>query len=378
LKIAVVTTGRQDLGILRSTIRALDEDPRFDVSIWAGGMHGSRRFGVPYRAIEDSGLRADQRLDFLGEPPDPPHDTARAIDATAKAIASDRPDAILLVGDRHETLGIAMSSVLSGVPVAHLHGGEETTGALDNLFRHAITKISHLHLVSHPDHAARVIQMGEDPRAVHIVGAPGLDNGHRSDLLDRDGIEARLGGQLIAPVFLITVHPATASSDPLLAESTAVAHALDHLGGTSVITLPNADEGGAAIADFWSEWASTHERAIVVPQLGDHLYWSMLKIVDCVVGNSSSGVIEAPSLDVPSVTVGKRQEHRLRHPGVIAAPAEGGAVLEAVKKAMSEEHRRLLGTLEGPYPRGESAPRIVTVLANWVPPRALAKTFHEE
>ena len=376
LKVAIVSTGRQDLGILRSTYFELRAASDFEVEMWAGGMHSTERFGRPYSGLAEAGIEDYRRLEFLAEPPNPPHDAGAALEVASDEMMESRPDAILLVGDRHETLAIATAAVLMGIPVIHLHGGEETDGALDNMFRHAITKLSHLHLVSHEDHAERVARMGEDPATVVVVGAPGLDNALREDLMSAAELELFLGIRLESPVMLVTTHPTTASPDPLLAESQAIAEAIDRIHATAVVTLPNADSGGTEIADFWEGFAARRENVTTVAQMGDRRYWSLLRQTDCVVGNSSSGIIEAPALSIPSVTVGQRQAGRLRHRGVLAAPADAEAVIEATSTALSGDHSNFLAELPKLFPVGPAAPRIVSAIREWTAPKNLTKSFH--
>ena len=371
-RVAILTTGRQDYGILRSTVHALVDDPGIDLRLWVGGMHLSERYGMTVRLVEEDGAPIHQRLPFLGA--DPASDAAGALMSTARALAEERPAALLLVGDRTETLAAGMAAVLAQVPIVHLHGGEETEGAVDNAFRHALTKLSALHLVSHADHAARVIQMGEDPARVVVVGAPGLDNVYRSDLPDRAALERSVGIALEAPVALVTVHPTTLADDPL-AECRAVAGALDQVSCTVVITQPNADGGGDAIRDFWARWATRRPRTVVVDALGELRYWAMLRVVDVVVGNSSSGILEAPAAGVPSVNVGDRQAGRLRAPSTRDVPAVAGQVAIALRSALTAEARADAATMGGPYLPGPAAPRVVAALRAWLPSRSVRKPF---
>jgi UDP-hydrolysing UDP-N-acetyl-D-glucosamine 2-epimerase len=373
IRLAVLTTGRQDYGILRSTIGLLQDDERFASEVWAGGMHLSPRFG---RTIDH--VRADTRLPvrelaFLHEPPDPIEDAARAVAVVGGALEQARPDLLLVVGDRSESLAAGVAATLAGVPIAHLHGGEETEGAIDNACRHALTKLSHLHLVSHPRHAERVVQMGEDPASVRGVGAPGVDNLYREDLPGRSELESFLGLSLEDPIALVTVHPATLGEDP---ESTvaAVAAAMDRVEATYVVTCPNADRGGERIRHYWSRWVPGRPRVRLVDSLGELRYWALLRAAAVVLGNSSSGIIEAPAAGVPAVNVGDRQQGRLRVGAVRDVPACPDEIEAALRDAISGAMEGAAG--EAPYPAGPAAPRILRALAEWpipVPPR---KRFH--
>lgn len=376
LRLAILTSGRQDFGILRETLVLLRDDPRFDVLIWAGGMHLGARFGRPVDLVRGEGFEVARELTFVSEPPDAGVDAARALNAVVEAIRADRPQALLLVGDRSETISAGVAATLEGVPIVHLHGGEETEGAIDNAFRHALTKLAHLHLVSHDVHARRVIQMGEDPARVVVVGAAGLDNARRRDLPDRQSLEADLGFRLCSPVVLVTVHPTTLATDPC-GDARAVAAAIAKVAATYVVTLPNADAGGSAIRDLWLARAADQEGVHVVEALGERRYWGMLQVADAVLGNSSSGIIEAPSAGVPTINVGDRQKGRLRHPGTRDVPADAPAVEAALRDALRPEERARLAQLASPYPEGPVAPRIVAALATWEPASTVRKRFRD-
>lgn len=372
-RIAVLTTGRQDFGIIRSTLLALRDHPRMIPLLWVGGMHLATRFGQTVTLIEADGFHVDRRLPFVSEGSDPIAETADALTAVAEAIAADAPDCLLLVGDRSETVAAGVAATLRRLPIVHLHGGEETQGAIDNAFRHALTKLSHLHLVSHPTHADRVLQMGEDPSRVVVVGSPGLDNLDRDDLLDHADLARALGTQLSPPVAVVTVHPTTLSSD-VLAETRAVTSALDEHIGTVIVTAPNSDAGAQEIRSFMRTWTADDEDRSFVDALGDRLYWSLLRTADIVVGNSSSGIIEAPVAGVPVVNVGDRQLGRQRPDEFVwDCPSDASAVAEAVAQALSSAVRS-----SAPDPRRrreKAAPRILAALDAWNVPNPPVKVF---
>jgi len=371
MRIAVLTTGRQDYGILRSTLHLLEASKDFDLAVWAGGMHLSPRFGKSVDLIRADGIEPSRELDFLSEPPDSVGDPARALTLVAAALREDRPDALMLVGDRSETLAAGMAAIIVGVPIVHLHGGEESQGAKDNLWRHALTKLSQLHLVSHADHAARVLQMGEDPSTVIVVGAPGLDNLYRTDLPTRSEIERELGRTLRSPLVIVTVHPATAGGDPQ-AEVEAVASALERVDATHLITQPNDDEGSEVIRSFWTKWARGRENVILVDALGEARYWSLLREASAVVGNSSSGIIEAPAAGVPVVNVGERQRGRMRYGRFADVPADAEQIALALRNALKNGRQK--NHDEG-YIGGPAAPRVVAALRDWHPPNTVGKFF---
>ena len=373
-RIAAITTGRQDFGILRSTLILLRDHPSFELLIWVGGMHLSDEHGRSVDLIVSDGFDIDEQLAGIHVPSDVALDVSQMIEVTASAIRRNRPDAMLLVGDRHETLAVGIAATLERVPLIHLHGGEETEGAVDNAFRHALTKLSHLHLVSHETHARRVAQMGEDPSTVHIVGAPGLDNAVRDDLSSRNELESIFGIDIADPVIVVTVHPTTLSDLGVTAEAEAIADALEAIDGTIVVTHPNADSGGGDIREFWTEWSSTTPNGVAVPALGERAYWGLLRIAAVVVGNSSSGVIEAPSVGVSAINVGNRQRGRLKHDDVVDVAVDRAAIREALCAALADDQpdRRARSPL---YPQGAAAPRIVEAITRWEPPQPPTKGF---
>ena len=373
IRIVVLSTGRQDTGILWSIVRELRGDDRFAVSVWAGGMHLSPRFD----SIEElrRSLGEPERLvPFLSEPPELGADTGRALSLMHALLDADRPDALLLVGDRSETLAAAFAAALSRVPIVHLHGGEETEGAFDNAFRHAITKLSHLHLVSHRIHRERVVQMGESPERVVVVGALGLDHLHRPDLPSRDDLERSLGFALPDPVIIATLHPATLSLDPL-AEVRALTMALSTVLATIIVTAPNSDPGGKQIKAVWADWAATRPAVHLVDSLGELRYWGMLRVAAALVGNSSSGLIEAPAAGVPAINIGDRQRGRLRGEGVIDVPADAHAITAAIELVLASRAAGAPLATSSPYLPGEAAGRALRAIVKWVPSASVTKSF---
>lgn len=369
-RIGVLTSGRQDWGILRSTCAALRADERFELRLLVGGMHLSQEYGETVRIIREDGFEPAELLDWIvsGEPT---HAQAgRALDEVGGALSRQGCDALLIVGDRFETAAAAIAATVQGVPIAHLHGGEETVGAFDDALRHAISKLSHIHLVSHPDHAARLVAMGESPDVIHVVGAPGLDNLHRTDLPVREELQRDLGLSLVPPVVLVTVHPTTLSRRTAedISEVEAVAGAMERVEATYVITLPNTDPGSQAIRSALTRAVSTNDQRVAVEALGDARYWGMLAIADAMLGNSSSGLIEAPALRLPAVNVGDRQGGRIRGANVIdVADFDISRVAEALRRAVAPETRRRLVGTTSPYGDGHSAERILEVLSEWRP-----------
>jgi UDP-hydrolysing UDP-N-acetyl-D-glucosamine 2-epimerase len=380
MRLAILTSGRQDWGILRSTCLAMRDDPRFDPRVIVGGMHSAPGFGGTETLITEEGIEIAERIDWVGSSETSHGQAAAALEGVGDALARQQPDAVLLVADRFETAAAALAATLERIPIVHLHGGEETAGAFDDQLRNAITKLSHLHLVSHPEHAARVVAMGEDPATVHVVGAPGLDNLHRLDLPDRSELEAHLGISLAPPVVLVTLHPATLGAPATRTaggpgrravgpsgEAVAVLGAMDQVAATYVVTLPNNDPGHEPLRAAMLA-AARGDRRVAVEALGDRRYWGLLRLADAMLGNSSSGLVEAPALQLPVVNVGDRQRNRLRGDNVLDVAPDVEEVAAALRTALSPATRARLAGTTGPFGDGHAAGRIVEILAGWTPP----------
>jgi len=376
-RVAVLTTGRQDYGILRSTLLLLRQDAGFELLLVAAGMCLSEEHGAPVREIEQDGFRVTKRIAWPVEAySSPAAQMAQMMLEIPDFIAQREPQYMVLVGDRYETAAAALAVTISCVPLVHLHGGEESEGAFDNQLRHAITKMAHLHLVSNPRHAARIIQMGEDSSSVHVVGAPGCDNFLRDDLAGREELERRLQIALIPPVVLVTLHPATLSPAGASSEVDAVLGAMRQVQATYVVTLPNSDLGNQAIRERFFEVAGSWPRMAITPALGTRHYCSLMRIADALLGNSSSALIEAPFSGTPAVNVGERQQGRLRPVNVIDVAAEASAITGALRKALSPQFQAsaLASRTEHGRPAAEA---ITNVLRNWNPPSPPRKRFVE-
>ena len=370
--IAVLTTGRQDWGILRSPCVAIRTEPVLRLVVAAGGMHLSLAHGHTIDGVRSDGfdpheLAAWLPLDERVADPSAVRQASGALAAVGAWLEATRPDALVLAGDRLETASAALAATLTGVPIIHLHGGEQTLGAFDDALRHAITKLAHLHLVSHEEHAARVIALGEDPASVHVVGAPGLDNLHRDDLSGRAELETLIGIPLRPPVVVVTVHPATLDVDPAGA-ARAVARAMDAVPATYVVTLPNTDPGGHDVGGVMRAAAEAGPGRAAVAALGERGYWGLLRIADAMLGNSSSGLIEAPAVGLPVVDVGDRQGGRRREANVIGAPADGQAVAVALRHALDPAFRAALPPLDPRLTDGRAGERVARIIATWQPP----------
>lgn len=377
MRLAVLTTGRQDWGILRPLCEALQADPVFTVEILVGGMACSSAFGRIVEGIRAQGFEVAAEMDWAPEANEPARQTSVAVALVADALQRSRPDALVLLGDRYETAGAALAATVLGLPIVHLYGGEETEGAIDNALRHAITKLSHLHLVAHPLYADRVLQMGEAPATVHVVGSLGVDNLLKRKFPSREELSKSLGVKLGEPLGLVTVHPTTLSRGGAQNEVTAVIAAIKAFPATWVITLPNADTGHGEIRDALRALAEGSPNIVAVSALGEERYLGLMRQADFVLGNSSSGITEAPSLRVPTINVGDRQKGRVRSPSVLDVACDTQEILRAIRKALSPQWRAVIVRQPLPFGPGDAAERIVEVLKHWVPPRPPRKVFVE-
>lgn len=378
-RICVITGGRAEYGLLQWVMHEIRAAPDLELQLLVTGAHLEPRFGLTVEQVEADGFRIDARVP-LGLEGDAPGDIVRAmarcLTGVSDALERLGPDIVLVLGDRYEILVAAEAALIHGVPLAHIAGGDVTEGAFDESIRHALTKMAHIHLTTHAQAAARVIQMGEDPARVHVVGSPGLDHLRRTPLLEGEALEAALGAPLAARNLLVTWHPVTLETDGGLSGFEALLAALDAVGPevTKWITRPNADPGGAAVEARLDRWAAGRADVHVFASLGQLRYLSLMAQVDAVVGNSSSGLYEAPSFGVPTVDIGDRQKGRLAAASVIHCDPEPSAIEDAIRRAFEID----CSGVENPYGDGDSARRIVDILRA-APPREIlrAKRFHE-
>lgn len=375
IHLAILTTGRQDWGLLRPLCEALSTEGAFTLSILAGGMACSDAFGGIVQAIRQEGFAVASELAWMPERQDAVGQTAAAISLVGSALRQISPDAVVLLGDRYETAAAALAATILAIPVVHLYGGEESEGAIDNALRHAITKLSHLHLVAHEVYAQRVIQMGEAPSSVHVVGSLGVDNLVKRNLPTRGELEQHLGITLGRPLGLVTVHPATLSVHGQPDEVDAVIGAMRAFSATWVVTLPNADPGHERIRDAFRAMAENAPNVVAVPALGEERYLGLMRLADFVLGNSSSGITEAPSLRVPTINVGDRQKGRVRSPSIIDVPCDESAIVAALWKALSPRWKAEIAEQPLPFGSGDAAQRIRAILRTWAAPRPPRKAF---
>lgn len=379
-RICIVTGTRADYGLLRGLMDAAHCDPTVQLQVIATGMHLSQQFGATYRQIEEDGFNIDIKVDMRLT-----GDSASAVTRAmglgllgfADALNCLRPDVLVLLGDRFEALVAAQAALVARVPIAHIHGGETSEGAVDEAFRHAITKMSHLHFVAAGSYRRRVIQLGESPDRVFNVGAPGLDFLADMQWLSREELEADLGFALAAPLILATYHPATLGHLPPMTAMGEVLAALDQFPHANVvITYPNADTGGRSLIEAIERYVRANpHRATAFVSLGRQRYLSLLRLADVVLGNSSSGLTEAPALKTATVNVGDRQKGRLKAGSVIDAGEDRQAIAAALAHALSPEFRQIVSITESLYGIGRASAQILERLKAPLPP--MQKTFFD-
>jgi UDP-hydrolysing UDP-N-acetyl-D-glucosamine 2-epimerase len=363
-RIGVVTTSRADYSHLYWPLLDLAAHPDVDLGVFTLGAHLSPEFGSTIREIEADGFPILARIECLLSS-DTDTGMAKtiglAILGLADALTAWRPDLLLLIADRYEMLAPASVALALRIPVAHIEGGEISQGAIDDQVRNALTKLAHIHFTSTATARRRVIAMGEEPWRVHRAGAPSLDHLSRSTLLNRQALEAKLGLALTPASLLVAWHPVTILRDTN-AEADAFFAAMEHAPGQLIFVYPNADAGSHALINRTHALAAARLHTHVFVNLDAVTYWSLLGNVAAMVGNSSSGIMEAASFALPAVNVGMRQQGRERARNVIDAPAESAAILAAIKQALSAEFRDSLRGMSNPYGDGTAAANIARVL----------------
>ncbi len=363
-RICVVTGSRADYGLLQWLLHEIQQDAEIGLSVVATGMHLVGQYGNTWEAIEADGFVVTAKVEMLVAG-DSRAAMAKSLGlgivGMTDALVRLAPDIVVVLGDRIEPLAAAQAALILGIPVAHIHGGEISEGALDEPIRHAITKLADLHFAAAPAYAQRLVQMGESPERVFMVGAPGLEAMHRIKFEDRTTLECALGAPLADPLLLVTYHPATRSEGNDALAVDALIHALDELRQARiVVTGVNADSGRDLIARHFATWAALHPTRVTLhPSLGQRRYLSVLRLAAAVVGNSSSGIIEAPALGVPTVNIGDRQRGRLRARSVIDCEGKHDAISAALARALSAEFRHSIADQPLPYGGGIGVGRAI-------------------
>jgi len=380
-KICVVTGSRAEYGLLRWVMEEIRGARGLELQVVATGMHLSPEFGLTFREIERDGFPIDCKVEMLLSS-DTPSGLAKSMGlgliGFGDALRQLRPDVMLVLGDRFEVFAAAAAAMVARIPIAHVHGGEATEGLIDESIRHSITKLSHLHFVATEEYRRRVIQLGEHPDRVWMVGGLGVDSIKRLTLFDRPALEASLGFELGAKNLLVTFHPVTlekATSADQMAELLA---ALKELKDTHVIfTMPNADTEGRVLFEMVEKFVGNRPNVRAYPSLGQLCYLSCVQHVDAVLGNSSSGLTEVPSFGKATINIGDRQRGRLKAESVIDCPPERAAITEAIVRLYSPEFRVKLEAVRNPYGDGGASNLVVQELVRVPLKGILKKSFFD-
>ncbi len=363
--IGVVTVGRSDYGIYLPVLRKIQADPELQLHLIVAGMHLSPEFGLTVRTIEADGFTIDEHLEMLLSS-DTPGGVSKSMGLGtinfAQAYTRFRPDILVVLGDRFEMHTAAVAALPFKIPVAHIHGGEVTEGAIDDCLRHSITKLSHLHFVSTEDYAHRVLQLGEEPWRITISGAPSLDNLHCIKLLETNVLKDKYRLTLASPPLLVTFHPVTLEYELTEWQVGELLAALKMSEMPIVFTMPNADTSSRTVIRMVEDFVQTNASTQVVNNLGTQGYFSLMAVSAAMVGNSSSGIIEAPSFELPVVNIGTRQQGRTRASNVIDVGYKRSEILGGIKRATDPEFRESLHGLVNPYGCGGASHKIIECL----------------
>ncbi len=379
--ICVITGTRAEYGLLRWVMQGIKDDPELTLQVVATGMHLSPEFGLTYREIEQDGFRIDCKVEMLTSS-DTPVGIAKSMGlgliGFADALNELKPDLIVVLGDRFEIFAAVAAALVARIPVAHLHGGETTEGAFDEALRHSITKMSQLHFVAAEDYRRRVIQLGEQPERVFMVGGLGIDNIKRLKLLDRAALEASLDFKFGKNSLLITFHPVTLETATAAAQMAELLAALAELQNTQLIfTLPNADTDSRALIGMVEQFVAGHPNARAYTSLGQLRYLSCIAQVDGVVGNSSSGLTEVPSFRKGTINIGDRQRGRLQAASVIDCEPNRQSIAAALARLYSAAFQSSLSQARNPYGEGDASDKVVHTIKHYAIDSIAKKAFHD-
>jgi len=379
-KVCVITGSRAEYGLLRWVIQGIKKEPKLELQIIATGMHLLPEFGNTYKVIEQDGFKINYKVEILSSSDtqvDIAKSIARGVSGFADALDELRPDLIVVLGDRFEIFSAVSAALIARIPVAHIHGGETTEGAFDEALRHSITKMSHLHFVAALQYQKRVIQLGEDPNSVFLVGGLGVDNIKRLKLLDKEQLQKSLGFEMGSKNLLITFHPVTLEKIKIKSQIKELLNALSQLQDTTLIfTLANADTDGRIINEMIKKFTTDHSNAHCFASLGQLRYLSCISQVDGVVGNSSSGLLEAPTFKKGTINIGDRQLGRLQSKSVINCKANSKSITSALQYLYSNEFQVSLKKVVNPYGNGGASEKIVKIIKKYPLNNIVKKTFY--
>ena len=368
--ISVLTATRAEYGLLRPIIDRLKGVEEFDVRIVVTGAHLSQEFGLTYREIEEDGFAIDEKIEILlssDTPASISKSMGLALISFADYFKKRNPDLLIVLGDRYETLAVVIAAMNQRIPIAHLYGGETTEGAIDESIRHAITKMSYLHFTSTQEYRNRIIQLGENPNRVFCVGAIGIENIKKIRLMTKAELQESLNFNLETTYAVVTFHPVTLETNETKKQITALLKACCSVPNMKFIfTKANADADGRIINHMLDEYVSVNKNAIVVDSLGTTRYLSALNYAAMVIGNSSSGLVEAPSFGIPTVNIGDRQRGRLQGDSIINCAPSTKEISRAIQFALSEEFIEIARSAVNPYGDGRVSDQVLDILCRFI------------
>jgi GDP/UDP-N,N'-diacetylbacillosamine 2-epimerase (hydrolysing) len=379
-RVCVITGTRADYGLLKWVMEGIKSDSELELLIIATGTHLTPDFGNTYKLIEEDGFKIDHKVDMLSG-----FDTPEAIAKSmgigligfADALKELKPDLIVVLGDRFEIFSAVSAALVARIPVAHIHGGERTEGAFDEALRHSITKMSHLHFVATEQYLQRVVQLGEKPDSVFLVGGLGVDNINRVQLLDKEELEKFLKFKLGFKNLLVTFHPVTLENTTSELQMKELLKALSELKDTKLIfTLPNSDTDSRIIIKLIKEFSSNNFNAYFFESLGQLRYLSCIKHMDGVVGNSSSGLLEVPSFKKGTINIGDRQRGRIQAESVINCKPDYNSISSAIEQLYSKNFQSSLRGVVNPYGSGGASEKVVEVIREYPLHNIIKKTFY--
>ena len=382
-KVCIFTGTRAEYGIMSRLFSLIDNDADLQLQIIATNMHLSPEFGLTYKEIEADGFHIDKKVEMLLSS-DTPNGTVKsmglALIGFADALGDLKPDVAVILGDRYEMLAAAEACLIYKIPVAHLYGGEITEGAYDDAIRHCISKLSHLHFTSTEEYRNRVIQLGESPERVKYVGALGVDNIRNEEIMSLEELEDSLKFKLGEKFLLVTFHPVTMENATAAEQCDSLLKALSEINSNYqlLFTLPNSDTDGRVIINKINDYVSAHsDKAFAITSLGKRRYYSALKFATAVVGNSSSGLVEAPSFHIPTLNIGNRQQGRTRGESVIDVVATYEGIREGLNIALSTDFINRAKNAHNPYEKENTLLEIFNTIKTYPLEGLIKKHFYD-
>ena len=368
-RIALVTSTRAEYGIMSRLIKALNDDTDIDFKLFVTGMHLSKKFGNTYKEITIP-IYKKINIDIEKEQS---HSMALTIEKFSKEFKKLKPDLVVILGDRYEIMGVAISAMLNNIPIAHLYGGETTLGAMDEAIRHSITKMSHLHFTSCEEYRKRVIQLGENPESVFNAGSLGVENIKKVSLMSKEELEKSLDFRFGEKNLLVTFHPVTLEGNST-EQFKELLLALDELKNTNIIiTAPNSDDGNEELFKLIDDFTKNHSNAKYIKSLGMVRYLSAIQYVDAVVGNSSSGIVEVPSFKKPTINIGNRQKGRIQASSIINCEPQKLDILNAIQKIYESDFSKTIN----PYEQENSMEKILEIIKSFDLNGIIKKEFYD-